>query len=50
VKYESEADTIEFIHTAKNRSGFARGAVMAAEWVKDKKGVFTMDDLVNSML
>jgi 4-hydroxy-tetrahydrodipicolinate reductase len=50
VKYESEADTIEFIHTAKNRSGFAKGAVMAAEWVQDKKGVFTMDDFVKSML
>lgn len=50
VKYESEADKIEFIHTAKNRSGFAQGAIKAAEWVKDKKGVFNMDDFVKSML
>lgn len=50
VKYESEADSIELIHTAKNRSGFAKGAVIAAEWVKEKKGVFTMDELLESML
>lgn len=50
VKYESEADCIELKHEAKNRSGFAKGAVMAAEWVHNKKGVFTMDDLLESIL
>lgn len=50
VKYESEADSIELIHTAKNRSGFAKGAVIAAAWVKGKKGVFTMDEFVKSLL
>ena len=44
VKYESEIDKIELIHTAKSRVGFAKGAVLAAEWLTDKKGVFTMSD------
>lgn len=50
VTYESEADKLTLMHEAKNRSGFASGAVMAAEWVKGKKGVFTMHDLLKSML
>jgi len=50
VKYESEADSLELKHTAKNRSGFAKGAFTAAEWVKNKKGVFTMSDLLKSIL
>ena len=50
VKYESEADSIKLIHEAKNRSGFAKGAVMAAEWVKGKKGVFTMENMLASIL
>lgn len=50
VKYESEADMIEIKHEAKNRSGFAKGAVSAAEWVFGKKGIFTMDDMLNDLL
>lgn len=46
VSYDSEVDTIEITHTAKNRDGFALGAVIAAEWLKDKKGVFTMKDVL----
>jgi len=46
VKYESEVDTIEIKHTAHSRMGFARGAVMAAEWVAGKKGFFGMKDLL----
>jgi 4-hydroxy-tetrahydrodipicolinate reductase len=46
VRYESEEDVIEIIHTAKNRKGFATGAVMAAEWLLNKKGVFEMKDLL----
>jgi 4-hydroxy-tetrahydrodipicolinate reductase len=49
VIFDSEADTIEVIHTAKNRSGFALGAIMAAEWLKGKKGVFTMKDVITSL-
>jgi 4-hydroxy-tetrahydrodipicolinate reductase len=34
-------------HTANNRKGFALGAVIAAEWILDKKGLFTMSDVLN---
>lgn len=46
IYYKSEVDTIELIHTAHSRQGFAEGAVIAAEWLKDKKGVFGMDDML----
>jgi len=46
VTYESEADILSLTHTAKNRSGFALGAVMAAEFMCGRKGVYTMDDLL----
>lgn len=47
VTYESEVDTIEIKHTAHNRQGFALGAVIAAEWIVGKKGIFTMNDVLN---
>ena len=47
VIYESEIDEIKLSHNAKSRSGFAIGAVLAAEWIADKKGVFGMQDLLN---
>jgi len=50
VTFDSEADTIELVHNAKNRTGFAHGALIAATWLKGKKGVFTMDDVISSML
>jgi len=46
VIFDSEADSIELVHTAKNRTGFALGAVVAAEWLKGKKGVYTMRDVL----
>ncbi|GGM87419.1 4-hydroxy-tetrahydrodipicolinate reductase [Dyadobacter beijingensis] len=46
VRYESEVDTIEISHTAHNRQGFALGAVVAAEWLPGKFGVFGMNDLL----
>jgi 4-hydroxy-tetrahydrodipicolinate reductase len=46
VNYTSAVDEIEIKHTAKNRDGFALGAIIAAEWIKDKKGVFTMKDVL----
>ncbi len=46
VVYTSEVDEITFTHAAKNRKGFALGAILAAEFVKDKKGVFGMNDLL----
>jgi 4-hydroxy-tetrahydrodipicolinate reductase len=47
ISYESEVDTIEIKHTAHNRHGFALGAVIAAEWLVDKTGVYTMRDVLN---
>jgi 4-hydroxy-tetrahydrodipicolinate reductase len=48
--FDSPADTIELKHTARNRSSFALGAVMAAEWLKGKKGCFEMDDFLSDFL
>ncbi|MEI6531595.1 MAG: dihydrodipicolinate reductase C-terminal domain-containing protein, partial [Chlamydiota bacterium] len=39
-------DTITLKHEARSREGFALGAVIAAEWLQDKKGFFTMEDLM----
>lgn len=47
INYESLVDTIEIKHTAHNREGFALGAVIAAEWIKGKAGVFSMKDVLN---
>lgn len=47
VTYNSEVDTIEIKHTAHNRNGFALGAVIAAEWLVNKTGVYTMKDVLN---
>lgn len=46
VKYNSEVDDIEIIHTAHNRKGFATGAVIAAEFLQNKKGIFSMKDVL----
>jgi len=46
VKYSSEVDDIEIIHTAHTRIGFASGAVLAAEFAFEKKGTFTMKDVL----
>jgi 4-hydroxy-tetrahydrodipicolinate reductase len=46
VFYDSEVDQIEIKHTAHSREGFALGAVIAAEWLIGKKGVFTMKDVL----
>lgn len=50
VSWASAIDDIELKHTAHNRKGFALGAVMAAEWVCDKRGVFTMHDMLSFMM
>ena len=50
VRYESEEDCIEIIHTAKNRRGFAIGALMAAEWILGKTGFFDMKNLLGTQL
>ena len=45
--YKSEIDTISIKHEAHNRKGFALGAVIAAEWIKDKTGLFNMNDVLD---
>ncbi|HLT86926.1 MAG TPA: 4-hydroxy-tetrahydrodipicolinate reductase [Sphingobacterium sp.] len=45
VLYSSEVDQIEFKHTAHSRAGFALGAVVAAEWVQDKKGFYQVTEM-----
>lgn len=47
VKYQSAVDDIEITHTAHSREGFAQGAVLVAEWMVGKKGVYSMDDFLN---
>jgi 4-hydroxy-tetrahydrodipicolinate reductase len=50
VRFDSAADSIEIVHTAKNRVGFALGAVVAAEWIKDKQGMYTFDEVLEDVL
>lgn len=47
IKYESDVDFIEITHSAKNRVGFAFGAVLAAEYCLEHKGILSMKDLLN---
>lgn len=47
VSYDSEVDSINIKHTAHNRQGFALGAVIAAEWLVGKSGIYTMNDVLN---
>jgi 4-hydroxy-tetrahydrodipicolinate reductase len=44
--FDSPTDTVELVHTARNREGFAQGALYAAEWIRGKKGVFEFADLL----
>lgn len=46
ITYDSEEDTISVCHSAKSRRGLALGAVLAAEWMMGRKGVFSMDDFL----
>lgn len=46
IYFDSPADTVTLTHQARNRDDFALGAVTAAEWMQNKKGVFTMEDLL----
>lgn len=46
VNYDSDIDSIQISHTAHNRKGFALGAVLAAEYIYNKKGIFTMSDVL----
>ena len=46
IGFDSAADTITLRHTARNREGFARGALKAAQWIENRKGVFTFDEVL----
>ncbi len=50
VGFDSNADTIELTHTARNREGFAAGALLAAQWIAEKKGFFSIDDLMTEII
>jgi len=45
VDFESEADTISLVHNAKSRRGFAEGALLAAKFIKGKKGFYKFEDI-----
>jgi 4-hydroxy-tetrahydrodipicolinate reductase len=46
ITYKSDIDDIEIKHTAHNRKGFATGAVLAAEFLQNKKGIYNMSDVL----
>jgi 4-hydroxy-tetrahydrodipicolinate reductase len=47
ITYTSKIDSIQLIHEAFNRDGFALGALIASEWIKGKKGIYSMQDVLN---
>ena len=47
IKYESAIDNIKIVHEAKSRDGFALGALKAAEWIRNKNGIFSMQDVLS---
>jgi 4-hydroxy-tetrahydrodipicolinate reductase len=49
VTFDSAADSIEVTHRARNRSGFATGAVLAAEWISGRSGMYTVDDFIRTV-
>lgn len=50
ISWDSPVDTITITHAAKSREGFALGAVVAAEWISDKTGFLTMDNLMHALI
>jgi len=50
VGFDSAPDTIELTHTARSREGFARGALLAAEWIAGRRGVFEFSDVMDEIL
>jgi len=47
IQWQSEQDVIRIEHEAFNRTGFAKGAILAAEWIQDKTGFFSMEDVLD---
>jgi len=50
VGFDSEADQILLTHTARSREGFASGALLAAHWIKDRKGVYEFGEVINEII
>lgn len=50
VQFDSPADTITLTHQARNREGFAKGALQAAEWLQGRQGFYTMQDLIDHLM
>ena len=50
VGFDSAADTIELKHTARNRRGFALGAIMATQWIQGKKGFYDINDMMKEIV
>lgn len=50
VGFDSEADTLEIVHTARSRAGFAAGAVLAARWIAGRKGFFEFSEIIDEQL
>jgi 4-hydroxy-tetrahydrodipicolinate reductase len=50
IVFDSVADQITLTHTARSREGFARGAILAAEWIKGRKGFYEFSQVLNQML
>jgi 4-hydroxy-tetrahydrodipicolinate reductase len=50
VGFDGTSDTIELIHTARSREGFASGAILAAEWINGKKGFYEFTDVMDEIL
>jgi 4-hydroxy-tetrahydrodipicolinate reductase len=50
IAFDSDVDTIELKHTARNREGLAIGALKAAEWIKGKKGFYNIEDMMNEII
>jgi 4-hydroxy-tetrahydrodipicolinate reductase len=48
--FDGEADTIEMVHTARSRTGFAEGALLAAKWINGKRGFYTLDEIISNMI
>ncbi len=50
VMFDSEVDSVVLEHSARSRAGFAQGAVLAAEWIPGKTGLFSIDDMMKNII
>lgn len=48
--FDSECDTLAITHTARNRTGFAEGAILAAQWIEERKGFFEFSEIIDEQL